>query len=70
MAGVRAIRRNERQAGAARTPILALAAGAAAAAKALAAGADLHVAPPIASEALLAALACALSHEADELIAA
>ena len=69
VAGVRAIRRHERQTQARRVPILAVAADAAAAAKLMDAGADLHMSLPIRGEALLAALATALSRRSEDLSA-
>ena len=69
MAGIRAIRRNERQGRARRTPILAIAVDGAAAARALDAGADLHMGQPITAESLLTALAAAISRESDDLTA-
>ncbi|MDB5445500.1 MAG: putative response regulator receiver domain protein [Phenylobacterium sp.] len=69
IAGIRAIRRTERQAKARRTPILAIAPDGAAAIKAVQAGADLHMSQPITAEALLNALASAISRESDDLTA-
>jgi CheY-like chemotaxis protein len=73
LAGVRAIRRNERQTGAPRVPIVAVvavAAGSPPADQALEAGADLAVAPPVTAEALLAALASGLRLHSERLGAA
>lgn len=69
MAGVRAIRRTERQKKSRRTPILAVAGDVKAGAKALEAGADLHMAQPVSAEGLLTALAGALSRESEDLSA-
>jgi PleD family two-component response regulator len=69
IAGIRAIRRDERQNKMRRTPILAIAPGAADAARALAAGADLPMGLPITAESLLTALAGAVSRQSDDLSA-
>jgi DNA-binding response OmpR family regulator len=68
-AGVRAIRRHERQSRSRRTPILALAPDTATAARARDAGADLHMTQPITAESLLASVAAALARESAELSA-
>jgi DNA-binding response OmpR family regulator len=65
--GVRVIRRNEGEAGPRRTPILAVSKDGAAAAQAIAAGADLHMPMPITAAGLLTALARALSRESEDL---
>lgn len=69
IAGIRAIRRTERQAKTRRTPILSVAADAEAGAQALDAGADLSICRPVTATALLAALAGAISRESEELSA-
>jgi len=69
IAGIRAIRRRERQNKSRRTPILAIAPDGAAAAKALDAGADLHMSQPITAEGLLTALAAAISRQSEDLSA-
>jgi DNA-binding response OmpR family regulator len=68
-AGVRAIRRAERQNKARRTPILVIAPDGQAASKALQAGADLHMSQPITAESLLTALASAISRQSQDLSA-
>jgi len=67
--GIRVIRRNEAEVGQRRTPILAVSKDGAAAAEAVAAGADLHMPMPITAAGLLTALARALSRESDDLSA-
>jgi DNA-binding response OmpR family regulator len=67
IAGIRSIRRMERQTRARRTPILAIAALGEAAFKALEAGADIHLPAPVTPESLLAAVAAALRREAEDL---
>ncbi|HEY8614892.1 response regulator [Phenylobacterium sp.] len=67
--GVRVIRRREAEADARRTPVLAVSKDGAAAAEAVAAGADLHIAMPITAAGLLTALARALSRESEDLSA-
>ena len=69
IAGIRAIRRTERQAKTRRTPILAIAPDAEAGGRALEAGADLYMCKPVTAKALLAALAGAMCREADDLSA-
>jgi DNA-binding response OmpR family regulator len=63
--GVREIRKGE--AGKRRTPILAVSKDGAAAAAAIEAGCDLHIATPITAAGLLTALARALSHKSEDL---
>ncbi|WP_374472292.1 response regulator [Phenylobacterium sp.] len=67
--GVRVVRRREAEAGLRRTPILAVSKDGAAAAQAVAAGADLHMPMPITAAGLLTALARALSRESEDLSA-
>jgi CheY-like chemotaxis protein len=69
VAGVRAIRRHERQSKARRTPLLIIAPDSPAASRALEAGADLHMCQPITAEGLLTALAAAISRQSDDLSA-
>jgi CheY-like chemotaxis protein len=69
IAGIRAIRRTERQAKTRRTPILAITRDADAGAKALDAGADLYMRQPVTAKGLLTALAGAMSRESDDLSA-
>jgi DNA-binding response OmpR family regulator len=69
IAGIRAIRRAERQNKTRRTPILAIGAGRVTAAQVLDAGADLHMRLPVTAERLLAALAEALGRESEDLAA-
>jgi DNA-binding response OmpR family regulator len=69
IAGIRAIRRTERQAKTRRTPILAIAPDIAAGARAFEAGADLSMCRPVTATALLTALAGAISRESEELSA-
>jgi CheY-like chemotaxis protein len=66
-AGIRAIRRHERQTKARRTPLVALTPDAPTAIRALEAGADLHVRQPLTAEGLMAALAGALRRQSEEL---
>jgi DNA-binding response OmpR family regulator len=65
-AGLRAIRRAERQNQTRRTPILAFGTEGQSAAQALAAGADLHMHQPVTAERLLSALADALARESED----
>jgi DNA-binding response OmpR family regulator len=67
IAGIRAIRRTERQAKTRRTPILAIAPDGEAGARALDAGADLYMCKPVTAKALLIALAGAMCRESDDL---
>lgn len=67
IAGIRAIRRIERQSQARRTPILAITSDAEAGASALDAGADLYMYRPVTATRLLAALAGAISRESADL---
>ncbi|MDB5450502.1 MAG: putative response regulator receiver domain protein [Phenylobacterium sp.] len=69
LAGLRELRRTERERGKRRTPILAVSLDNSKAAKALAAGADLHMARPITAAGLLTAIAAALSRESEDLSA-
>jgi DNA-binding response OmpR family regulator len=69
IAGVRAIRRAERQNKTRRTPILAFGDKGCSAAQTLDAGADLFMRQPVTAERLLAALAEALAKESEDLIA-
>lgn len=69
MAGIRAIRRNERQAKARRIPILAIAAEDDAGAAALEAGADVYMRKPVSAEGLLTALTGAINRQSDVLSA-
>jgi CheY-like chemotaxis protein len=69
VAGIRAIRRIERQGSLRRTPILAITSDAEAGAAALAAGADLYMYRPVTATRLLAALAGAISRESADLSA-
>jgi DNA-binding response OmpR family regulator len=69
LAGVRAIRRAERDRKHRRTPVLATSADETMALKALSAGADLHMSRPITAAGLLTALAGALSRESEDLSA-
>lgn len=69
IAGIRAIRRTERQAKTRRTPILAIAPDAEAGGRALEAGADLFMCRPVTAKTLLVALAGAMCREADDLSA-
>jgi DNA-binding response OmpR family regulator len=69
IAGIRAIRRTERQARTRRTPILAIAPDGEAGGRALEAGADLYMRKPVTAKALLIALAGAMCREADDLSA-
>jgi PleD family two-component response regulator len=69
IAGIRAIRRVERQTKTRRSPILAIAPDGQAAAQALDAGADLAMCRPVTATALLAALAGAISRESADLSA-
>jgi DNA-binding response OmpR family regulator len=69
LAGIRAIRRNERQTKSRRTPILAIAPDGATAVRARDAGADLHMTQTITAESLLASVAAAISRESAELSA-
>ena len=69
MAGIRAIRRAERQNKVRRVPILALGGDGPAAARAMVAGADMHMAAPVTGERLLAALAGEMSRGSAELTA-
>ncbi|HKR88083.1 MAG TPA: response regulator [Phenylobacterium sp.] len=69
IAGIRAIRRTERQAKTRRTPILAIAPDVEAGGRALEAGADLFMLKPVTAKALLTALAGAMCREADDLSA-
>jgi DNA-binding response OmpR family regulator len=69
IAGIRAIRRTERQAKTRRTPILAITRDADSGAKALDAGADLYMRQPVTAKGLLTALAGAMSRESDDLSA-
>lgn len=69
IAGIRAIRRTERQAKTRRTPILAIAPDAEAGRRALEAGGDLYMEKPVTAKALLTALAGAMRREADDLSA-
>jgi DNA-binding response OmpR family regulator len=69
LAGIRAIRRHERHAKSRRTPLIVIAPDAAAASRALEAGADLHIAHPVTAETLLAALASAITRQSDDLSA-
>lgn len=67
IAGIRAIRRTERQSKTRRTPILAIAPDGEAGARALDAGADLYMGKPVTAKALLIALAVAMCRESDDL---
>lgn len=67
LTGVAEIRRAEREAKMRRAPILAVSKDGAAAARALAAGCDLHMPMPITAAGLLTALARALSRESEDL---
>lgn len=69
IAGIRAIRRTERQAKTRRTPILAIAPDVEAGSGALEAGADLSMCRPVTATALLTALAGAISRESEDLSA-
>lgn len=69
IAGIRAIRRTERQAKTRRTPVLAIAPDMEAGSRALEAGADLSMCRPVTGAALLTALAGAISRESDDLSA-
>ena len=69
VAGIRAIRRTERQTKSRRTPILAIAPDIEAGVAALDAGADLYMGHPVNATALLTALAGAISRESDDLSA-
>ena len=69
IAGIRAIRRTERQAKTRRTPILAIAPDVEAGARALDAGGDVFMCKPVTAKALLIALAGAMCREADDLSA-
>jgi len=69
IAGIRAIRRTERQAKTRRTPILAIAPDVEAGSRALEAGADLSMCRPVSATALLSALAGAISRESEDLSA-
>jgi PleD family two-component response regulator len=70
IAGIRAIRRTERQNKTRRHPILAIGPEGQAASDALTAGADLHLAQPVTAERLLSALAGAICRESEDLSAA
>jgi CheY-like chemotaxis protein len=67
MGGVSAMRRFERDAGAPRTPIIAVGGDGKAAAAAMEAGCDLHMPTPITGPGLLTALARALSRNSESL---
>jgi DNA-binding response OmpR family regulator len=69
VAGIRAIRRTERQSKSRRTPILAIAPDIESGIAALDAGADLYMGQPVTATALLTALAGAISRESDDLSA-
>lgn len=69
VAGIRAIRRTERQNKTRRHPILAIGPEGQAATDALTAGADLHLAQPVTAERLLSALAGAICRESEDLSA-
>jgi DNA-binding response OmpR family regulator len=69
IAGIRAIRRTERQNKSRRHPILAIGPEGQAATEALTAGADLHLAQPVTAERLLSALAGAICRESEDLSA-
>ena len=69
IAGIRAIRRTERQNKTRRHPILAIGPKGQAASEALTAGADLHLAAPVTAERLLSALAGAICRESEDLSA-
>jgi PleD family two-component response regulator len=69
VAGIRAIRRTERQNKTRRHPILAIGPEGQAASEALTAGADLHLAQPVTAERLLSALAGAICRESEDLSA-
>lgn len=69
IAGIRAIRRTERQNKTRRHPILAIGPEGQAATDALTAGADLHLAQPVTAERLLSALAGAICRESEDLSA-
>lgn len=69
IAGIRAIRRTERQTKTRRSPILAIAPDSEAGAQALAAGADLSMCRPVTAAGLLTALAGAISRESEDLSA-
>lgn len=69
IAGIRAIRRIERQSQSRRTPILAITSNAEAGASSLDAGADLYMYRPVTATRLLAALAGAISRESADLSA-
>jgi DNA-binding response OmpR family regulator len=69
VAGIRAMRRIERQSSMRRTPILAITSDAEAGAATLAAGADLYMYRPVTATRLLAALAGAISRESADLSA-
>jgi CheY-like chemotaxis protein len=67
IAGIRAIRRSERQNKTRRTPILAIGPDGQAAAQVLDAGADLHLRQPVTAQRLLSALAEAIGRESGDI---
>ena len=69
VAGIRAVRRTERQNKMRRTPILAIGPCGQPAAQALDAGADLHLPQPVTAERLLSALVGAICRESEDLSA-